>query len=75
LYEATLNDRTRVLGDDDPKTLASRNNLAAAYHDAGDPARAIPLLEATLNDCTRVLGEDHPLTATVRSNLRAVNRT
>jgi hypothetical protein len=73
LFERSLADRRRVLGDDHPSTLASRNNLAGAYQAAGDLDRAIPLLEATLADCTRVLGEDHPLTKTVRSNLlRAV---
>jgi hypothetical protein len=62
----------RVLGEDHPDTLTSRNNLAGAYQAAGDLDRAIPLLEATLSDCRRALGEDHPLTSTVRRNLRAV---
>jgi tetratricopeptide (TPR) repeat protein len=72
LFERSLADYARVLGDDHPDTLASRNNLAGAYETAGDLGRAIPLYEATLADCTRVLGDDHPLTKTVRSNLRAV---
>ena len=40
----------RVLGEDHPDTLASRNNLAAAYQAAGDLGRAIPLYEQTLAD-------------------------
>jgi tetratricopeptide (TPR) repeat protein len=46
----------RMLGADHPNTLASRNNLAAAYDDAGDLGR-------------RVLGADHPQTLRSRNNL------
>ncbi|AGP55399.1 hypothetical protein M271_19250 [Streptomyces rapamycinicus NRRL 5491] len=60
----------RILGEDHPDTLASRNNLAHAYQGAGDLNRAIPLYEQTLTACVRVLGEDHPVTRTVRDNLR-----
>ncbi|WP_213089404.1 tetratricopeptide repeat protein [Streptomyces flaveus] len=59
----------RVLGEDHPNTLASRNNLAGAYRSAGDLTRAVPLLEQTLADSIRVLGEDHPNTLTSRNNL------
>ena len=52
--------RRRLLGEDDPKTLASRNGLAKAYMEAGDYARAIPLHEQALADRIRVLGNDHP---------------
>ncbi|WP_311136985.1 SAV_2336 N-terminal domain-related protein, partial [Streptomyces griseomycini] len=41
-------DAERLLGDDHPDTLASRNNLAGAYESAGDLTRAIPLYERTL---------------------------
>ncbi|MFG2370326.1 tetratricopeptide repeat protein [Streptomyces sp. NPDC048504] len=60
---------TRLFGDDDPSTLVSRNNLAAAYEVSGDMARAIPLYEQALAGCLRVLGEDHPTTKTVLENL------
>jgi tetratricopeptide (TPR) repeat protein len=41
LHERTLADRERVLGPAHPDTLASRNNLAAAYQDAaGAPRRS-----------------------------------
>ncbi|MFE9617842.1 tetratricopeptide repeat protein, partial [Streptomyces sp. NPDC006384] len=59
----------RVLGEDHPDTLTSRNNLAEAYRAAGDLARAIPLFERTLRVRVRVLGEDHPDTLTSRNNL------
>ncbi len=68
-HDRALADRIRVLGDDHPSTLNSRNNLAGDYELAGDLGRAIPLYERTLADCTRVLGDDHPLTRTVRANL------
>ncbi|MEU5869787.1 tetratricopeptide repeat protein [Nonomuraea sp. NPDC047529] len=58
-----------ILGADHPLTLASRNDLAAAYRSAGDLGWAIPLYEATLADCERVLGADHPDTLTFRNNL------
>jgi len=35
LHEQVLADRERVLGADHPDTLMARNNLAAAYRDAG----------------------------------------
>ena len=57
-----------------PSTLASRNNLAAAYQAAGDLGRAIPLFEQALADCVRVLGADHPQTKTVRANLAAARQ-
>ncbi|MFI9276231.1 tetratricopeptide repeat protein, partial [Kitasatospora sp. NPDC052896] len=69
LYEQTLKDRVRVLGEDDPDTLTSRNNLAYAYQAARDLDRAIPLYEQTLKDRVRVLGEDHPSTLISRNDL------
>jgi hypothetical protein len=42
---ATLKAR---LGPDHPNTLASMNNLALAYKDSGQLAKAVPLLEETL---------------------------
>ncbi|GED86957.1 tetratricopeptide repeat protein [Streptomyces sp. 6-11-2] len=69
LYEATLAQRERVLGDTHPDTLNSRNNLASAYESAGDLERAIPLHEATLAQRERVLGDTHPDTLISRNNL------
>ena len=61
-----------VLGPDHPSTLASRNNLAYAYRDAGRLDDAIPLFEQNLEDRTRILGPDHPDTLTSRNNLANV---
>ena len=59
----------KILGDDHPQTLASRNNLAHAHYSAGRLDAAIPLYEEVLADRVRVLGEDHPDTLTSRNNL------
>ena len=58
-----------TLGPDHPSTLASRNNLAYAYRDAGRLDEAIALYEQTLEDHTRILGPHHPNTLTSRNNL------
>ena len=58
-----------TLGPDHPSTLASRNNLAYAYRDAGRLDEAIALYEQTLEDSTRILGPHHPDTLTSRNNL------
>ncbi|MFG3384389.1 tetratricopeptide repeat protein, partial [Streptomyces sp. NPDC047999] len=72
--QRALTGTVRVLGEDHPSTLASRNNLASAYESAGDLGRAIPLHEQTLTDRTRVLGEDHPDTLSSRNNLAGAYR-
>ncbi|MGA5322140.1 tetratricopeptide repeat protein [Streptomyces seoulensis] len=59
----------RLLGDDSPPTLVSRNNLATAYQAVGDLDRAVALFEQVLDDCVRVLGPDHPHTLASRGNL------
>jgi tetratricopeptide (TPR) repeat protein len=61
----------RVLGPDHPSTLASRNNLAAAYQAAGRRDEAITLDEQILAASERVLGPDHPSTLQARNNLAA----
>jgi tetratricopeptide (TPR) repeat protein len=72
--QRALADYVRVLGADNPQTLASRNNLAGAYQAAGDLDRAIPLLKQVLADSERVLGADNPQTLTSRNNLAATYR-
>ena len=59
----------KILGDDHPQTLASRNNLAYAYQAAGRLDEAIPLFEQVLADMRRVLGDNHPQTLASRNNL------
>ncbi|MEV6683277.1 tetratricopeptide repeat protein [Streptomyces erythrochromogenes] len=68
-FQRAIATRERVLGEDHPDTLTSRNNLAFAYQSAGDLGRAIRLHERTLTDRERVLGEDHPDTLTSRHDL------
>ncbi|WP_225849236.1 FxSxx-COOH system tetratricopeptide repeat protein [Streptomyces sp. HPF1205] len=71
---AVVSQCERVLGDDHPVTLNSRNNLALAYRAAGDLGRAIPLYEATLAQCEQVLGDTHPDTLGSRNNLALAYR-
>ena len=63
-----------LLGPDHPDTLASRNNLAYAYHAAGRLTEAITLYEQVLPDSIRILGEDHPDTLASRNNLAGAYR-
>ena len=58
-----------ALGSDHSDTLASRNNLAVAYQDAGRLDEAITLNQQNLKDCTRILGPHHPDTLASRNNL------
>jgi tetratricopeptide (TPR) repeat protein len=69
LLDRAVTDCVRLLGEDHPDTLTSRNNLAIAYESAGNLGRAIPLYEQTLTGCVRVLGADHPGTLSCRNNL------
>ncbi|MGH2928961.1 MAG: tetratricopeptide repeat protein, partial [Solirubrobacteraceae bacterium] len=69
-----LADSVRVLGEDNPQTLATRSNLAFTYQDAGDLDRAVPLFEQALADSVRVLGEDNPQTTILRGNLAAARQ-
>lgn len=72
--EPLLTDSVRVLGEDHPRTLRSRNNLASAYQAAGRVAEAIPLFEQALAGFERVLGEEHPDTVIVRENLTSARQ-
>ncbi|QQQ58725.1 tetratricopeptide repeat protein [Actinomyces sp. HMT 175] len=63
-----------ILGPDHASTLASRNNLAYAYQDAGRLNEAITLFEKNLKDLTRILGPDHPGTLASRHNLAGAYR-
>ena len=64
-------DFERVMGASHAGTLATRNNLADAYLQAGRAAEAIPLHEQTLAVRERLLGADHLDTLTSRNNLAA----
>ncbi|SIA68957.1 tetratricopeptide repeat protein [Mycobacteroides abscessus subsp. abscessus] len=69
LFEQILTNRVRILGNDHPDTLISRDNLAGAYEADGRLNEAITLYEQTLADSTRILGNDHPNTLASRNNL------
>ena len=71
LNQQVLPDSIRVLGEDHPNTVTSRNNLAYAYESAGRLTEAITLYEQVLTDSIRILGEDHPDTLASRNNLAA----
>ena len=61
--------RQATLGPDHPDTLTSRNNLAQAYLDDGQTARAIEMHEATLKMQESKLGPNHPRVFMSRNNL------
>ena len=58
-----------ILSRDRPSALATYNNLALAYMEAGDVSKAIDIFEALIPDLVRVLGPDHPDTLHTRGNL------
>ena len=69
----TLTEAVEILvaipGRDDPSALATYNNLALAYMEAGDVSKAIDIFEALIPDLVGVLGRDHPDTLHTRGNL------
>jgi hypothetical protein len=69
LFEALLPDMVRVLGPDNPVTLATRGNLARWTGEVGNAGMALALFESLLPDMTQVLGPDRPDTLTTRSNV------
>jgi serine/threonine protein kinase len=59
VFQKAYDLRRAKLGENEPLTLESMNNLASAYHDAGRLDLAIPLLETTLAKRRALLGADH----------------
>ncbi len=68
-FDALVGQASRVLGPDDPDTLATRGDLARWRGEAGDAAGAAAASEALLADQVRVLGADHPDTMATSHNL------
>jgi tetratricopeptide (TPR) repeat protein/NAD-dependent SIR2 family protein deacetylase len=64
--------RVRLLGEEHPDTLASRNNLANALVEQGKYTEAETEHRAVLEISQRVLGAEHPNTLMSRNNLAAV---
>ncbi len=69
MHEQILAVREQLLGNDHPDTQGSRNNLAMAYLEAGQVAKAIMLNEQVLADREQLLGAEHPDTVASRNNL------
>ena len=65
----SVNQASCILGPDHAGTLASRNNLAYAYYDAGKLDEAINLFEQSFKESARILGPHHPDTLISRNNL------
>ncbi len=69
LLEKARATRQARLGPDDPGTLSTMNNLAAAYLEAGDQGRALDLFEETLRRSRARLGPEHNDTLSTMINL------
>jgi tetratricopeptide (TPR) repeat protein len=72
--EPLVVDSERVLGPDHHSTLASRDNLALAYREAGRAAEAIPLFEQTPDRPGAGAGPGPPQHLAPRDNLAAAYR-
>jgi hypothetical protein len=70
MYEECLAERKRILGDDQPDTLASLNNLAGLFESMGQYDRALPMYEECLAERKRILSHDHPKTKETVTNHR-----
>ncbi|MGW2397463.1 FxSxx-COOH system tetratricopeptide repeat protein [Kitasatospora sp. NPDC001664] len=67
--ERAYHARTRLLGDDHPHSVISRNSLAEIHLSLGDFRHSIRLSEQNLDILTRSLGASHPDTLSVLNNL------
>lgn len=68
MYEALLGDQIRTFGSGHSATIATRNSLAKAYADGGEPQKAIDAYKALLADITEAFGPDHTNTVTARQS-------
>ncbi|QRV92221.1 kinesin light chain [Ceratobasidium sp. AG-Ba] len=65
----TVDGRKELLGEEDPSTLSSMNNLALTYQNQGKYREAAALQEQLVEIRKRVSGHDHRHTLTAMSNL------
>jgi tetratricopeptide (TPR) repeat protein len=72
VFQKALNTRKAKLAPDHLNTLATMGNLAEAYQDSGQLARALLLYEETLEKMQAKLGPDHPDTLQSMGNLGKV---
>nr|WP_281179711.1 tetratricopeptide repeat protein [Streptomyces violens] len=70
LLEDTLAFRERLLGSDDPTTLACQANLAIAHWQTGEFGKATRLLKRAVTGRERVLGACHPDTVAASDRLQ-----
>ncbi|MES9992822.1 MAG: tetratricopeptide repeat protein [Candidatus Thiodiazotropha sp.] len=68
-FETLLVDYEPVLGNDHPKTLTIRNNIAYLLGRSGQVDKALAAFDDLLEDMDRVLGPDHPNTLKNRNNI------
>jgi tetratricopeptide (TPR) repeat protein len=69
IFRETLALRQKVLGEQQPDTAQSYNNVAFCLDAQGKAARALPLHEKSLAIRKKVLGEEHPDTAQSYNNV------
>ncbi len=69
MFEKALEIRRLVLGEEQPATLVSHNNLAEILRAQGDLSGARGLQERALEIRRRVLGDENPDTLTAMNNL------
>ncbi|WP_371352360.1 FxSxx-COOH system tetratricopeptide repeat protein [Streptomyces malaysiensis] len=69
LFEQCVNDRQRVLGAENRRTLNARRNLGLALLAAGKRSAANHCLEEVVADYENALGLEHPFTQGARANL------
>ena len=67
--EYSISEARSFLGDHDPETLTSMNNLASTYWSMGRHGDALSLEEEVLSVSKSVLGDHHPATLTSMGNL------
>ncbi|KAL6412772.1 hypothetical protein AUP68_03980 [Ilyonectria robusta] len=73
-YVKAIQLQVRELGEENPSTLASMNNLASTYRYQGRWKEAEELEIQVLEARKRVLGEDHPSTLTSMNKLASTYR-
>jgi tetratricopeptide (TPR) repeat protein len=69
LSRRTLDARTKAFGAEDPRTLASMNDLAAATYGLGDYAATKEMYQRAVDISSRILGPEDPGTLTSMSNM------
>ncbi|QRV92242.1 kinesin light chain [Ceratobasidium sp. AG-Ba] len=69
MERTALDGQREALGEEHTSTLASMNNLAAAYRNQGKYREAVALQEQLVEICKRVSGHDHRSTLIAMSNL------